>query len=139
MKRFCSKNNKQVPALLKAAKCVNRHMRKLSGCMGRLTESFMGIKYAEERLKVPHICCAYVRLVGCFGAEMRTTECKAETDTMLDFIRNVMGNFVDSTCGEFSEETDRCSKLGKPPKRKPSEKVPKSILYPLFDIINSIP
>ena len=37
MKRFCAKNNKQVPALLKVAKCVNRHMRPLSGCMARLT------------------------------------------------------------------------------------------------------
>lgn len=99
----------------------------------------MGIKYAEERLKVPHICCSYVALVGCFGREMRKTECRSETDTILDFVRSLMGNFVDSTCGDYSEETDRCAKLGKPPKRKSGEKVPKSILYPLFDIINSIP
>lgn len=88
---------------------------------------------------------------------MRNTECKADSDIFLDFVRSAMGNFVDSTCGkqlenqcsllyhhllllgEYTEESDKCTKLGKPPKKKAAEKVPQSILYPLYDIINSLP
>ena len=57
VKRFCSNNNnKQVPKLLKAAKCINQHMPRLSKCMTRMTENFIGIKYADDKKKIPHIC-----------------------------------------------------------------------------------
>lgn len=107
--------------------------------MTRMIDNFVGIKYATNENKIPHICCEYVHLVQCFAKEMGTTECKSEVDTMLAFYRQLMGNFVDTTCGDYNEDTDRCNKLGKPPKKHEKERSPKSILYPLHDIINSLP
>lgn len=56
VKRLCSKHSKQTGPLLKAAKCVNRHMKKLNVCMSKMTENYIGIKYAEDRQKIPFIC-----------------------------------------------------------------------------------
>ncbi len=92
-----------------------------------------------------------MRLVDCFTGELTDGGgvgvgevkvkggCKAEMENILHYLQSVMGAFLDATCGEYSPETDRCSALGEPPAKLAHESTPKSLLYPLFDIIESLP
>ena len=59
-------------------------------------------------------------------------------DTLLSYLQSLMGNF-ESSCGEYNSDTDKCALLGPPPKKLAKEAAFKSILYPLLDIVESLP
>lgn len=56
IKQFCHKNNRRLESLFKTAVCVNRNRRSVNRCMSQLIDHLIGIKYAEDKKKMPLIC-----------------------------------------------------------------------------------
>lgn len=73
------------------------------------------------------------------GGTAEVKGCKAELENMMAYLQSVMGSLLDATCGEYSLESDKCAGLGEPPLKRANESTPKSLLYPLYDIIESLP
>lgn len=63
-------------------------------------------------------------------------DCEDKLPILVDQIQSVMGNFVDSSCGEYVADSDKCDQL--PPIPKLMLKTKKSFLYNLVDIFESV-
>lgn len=139
IKRLCTtkKRPTRVLKLVAAAPCINRNNLKVGGCLDSMSLAFAGIKKAQPNLRIPHICCQYVRLQECFRKVMHADGCVKETPILQEQMHLVMGNYVDSSCGEYNAESDRCEKLGPPPKPAKNSKAKKFITN-LVDIFDSI-
>jgi len=57
----------------------------------------------------------------CFDKVMLANGCSAQLPILNEQIRAVTGNYIDSTCGDYNEDSDRCEKLGPPSKIKGSK------------------
>ena len=56
VKQFCFRKSRRLEDLFKAATCVNKHSKQVNQCMSKLTNNFIGIKYADNSKKIPFIC-----------------------------------------------------------------------------------
>ena len=136
---MCAKKRTQrVYSLLQAAPCINKHNSKIAKCMDAMSFAFGGIKRAPNHLKMPHICCQYVELNKCFRTVMVANGCEKQLPTLQDQIHNVMGNYIDSSCGQYSADNDSCDKLGSPPKPSKEDKKKNKFIKNLVDIFDSI-
>lgn len=79
-------------------------------------------------------------LTKCFERAVLHSSCKDRIDQFNAFLEIVLGNInSDALCGDYGDDSDKCAKLPAPPKRKENEKVPETLLFPFYDIVNSIP
>lgn len=73
------------------------------------------------------------------GVFERSKSCNNRVETIVGYLRELMGDVMDASCGDYSEDNDKCSQLERPPKVKSADKPVKSILFPLYDVFNSLP
>ncbi|CAG2163585.1 unnamed protein product [Oppiella nova] len=60
-------------------------------------------------------------------------------DSMLGLVRSITGNTIDVFCGEYTEGSDKCDSLDKPPKKLKSQRRTKSFALPMIDVLRSFP
>lgn len=81
-------------------------------------------------------------MLDCLSGFMETKECLRRTrGIQMDFIRSLFQSLIDVMCGDYNEDTDRCSLLGEVPSLSPlpaNRRVYLTQMFPIIDILNSI-
>ncbi|KAI2805899.1 hypothetical protein BLOT_004908, partial [Blomia tropicalis] len=113
IKKLCTKKiGPKTRALLNAAPCINRNSEKVSKCMDKL--SFCIRCYSKSGK--PFKDTKHMLLQDCFKEIMYSDNCESHYPILHDQIHNVMGNYIDSTCGDYNPDTDKCEKMPPLPK-----------------------
>lgn len=116
IRRMCSKRkSKRTRDLLDTAVCINKMEPELDACMAELNKNFIDAQAVENRMKMPYICCGYVDLVNCATDRLTGTACEPKLPIIVDQVGSIMGNVVNSYCGEYTPDTDKCTKLPRLP------------------------
>jgi len=141
MKQYCRKDSKKLDVLLKAVPCLNKNDNEVTKCYAQFVDGVLGAKNANDTKKIPHLCCEYVNIFGCFEKKLQNAKhCNDKNiETVSDLIRSVIGNVVDLICGEYVEGSDKCAKLGPPPKKQKKQRRLKSFAVPVLDLLASFP
>jgi hypothetical protein len=137
--RICKKDPKMRRRFLSASICINKARDEFEKCHRVMIEKLLGIKFAEEKLKIPLTCCGNYELKNCYreGAK-RIDICSDENlETIDSFAGSITMNADNLFCGEYSDDSDKCEKLGEPPKRRKNQKIPRSFFLPIIDVFNS--
>ena len=69
---------------------------------------------------------------------MFANKCERQSPILVEQIHNVMGNYIDTSCGEYNPDTDRCEKLGPPPRPPKGAKAKNSFIKNLVDIFDTL-
>ncbi|KAH9530325.1 hypothetical protein DERF_004137 [Dermatophagoides farinae] len=137
-KRVCTKRKSpQTVALIDASNCINRNKRLIGRCMDRASLNYAAIKFVDNVMKMPNLCCQFVEIIQCFTQVMTKNGCEDKLPVLLETITGVVGNFLDSTCGEYNLDTDKCEKLAPLPVKnlKPHSK---NFVTNLVDIFKTV-
>ncbi|KAH9414308.1 hypothetical protein DERP_008507 [Dermatophagoides pteronyssinus] len=112
MKRICSKRlSQQTLSLIDASECMNRNKQPIGRCMDSASLNYAAIKHIQNDRKMPQLCCQFVEIIQCFTQVMIKNNCEDKLPVLLETITGVVGNFLDSTCGEYNLDTDKCEQL----------------------------
>lgn len=65
-------------------------------------------------------------------------DCKDKLKVYAESIQQVLGGFVDRSCGEFNSDTDRCEKLSPIAVKKSSGKSRPSLILNVAQLIGSV-
>jgi len=60
-------------------------------------------------------------------------------ETVNEFVDSLTGNILDILCGDYEDGSDKCLRLGSPPKKNKNQRRTKSFLIPLIDVLASFP
>lgn len=65
-------------------------------------------------------------MLQCIRTNLRKLPCHTEEseDLMLNFIREVSGDSINLSCGEYNENTDACEHIGEPDLSKTDKNFP---------------
>ena len=69
---------------------------------------------------------------------MYSDNCESHYPILHDQIDNVMGNYIDSTCGDYNPDTDKCEKMPPLPKIDKKLKVKNKFIKNLVNIFESL-
>ncbi|CAG2105648.1 unnamed protein product [Medioppia subpectinata] len=112
LEKFCSENDRLIKVIEKQR----------NDCMLDMPKQITGVLiYAENKVE---------------GVQ----QCSADNiATLMTIIRSVTGNTVDVFCGDYTEESDKCNKLGLPPRKLKSQRRTKSFAVPMIDVLQGFP
>lgn len=120
-KPICSKKKtKKQQKLLEASKCLNQFIEKIP-CLEEFANRTRNIiPYDVSKDKIKYMCCYFADAIKCGQQIFDEHKCMTEDhkDTLLDLIRSISGDSINFGCGDYTEETDRCSTVKPPPKSK---------------------
>ncbi|OTF70198.1 hypothetical protein BLA29_006975 [Euroglyphus maynei] len=78
-------------------------------------------------------------MLKCFEKEFdKIPDCNESADIFINFIRQIFDDIVNLSCQDYTESTDRCEHLGRPPVKEKKLKHYKSFILPLLDIWNQV-
>ncbi|CAG2163584.1 unnamed protein product [Oppiella nova] len=109
----------QLDNLLKAGACSNAANTQVNKCYTQLID-----KYLE-----------------CIPRDVQGVQkcTPIAVDSMLGFIKSMTGNIIDMFCSDYTEGSDKCEKLEKPPKKLKSQRRAKSFAIPMIDDCSETP
>ncbi|KAH9530324.1 hypothetical protein DERF_004136 [Dermatophagoides farinae] len=105
-----NKNNQRAKELLSAGGCLNRYRTKMGKCFDRTANRIGEIKSQPNNLKFPYLCCETGQIRKCIE-KISSGDCKNEIQFYIDGALSATNGFIDRTCGEYNDETDKCDKL----------------------------
>lgn len=110
------KPTKEMRDFVAAGKCVNSGRERFRGCIQQTARNIFKVKFIEDNLKVPLICCEIVRARQCLMKEAKKVkECKDEhVETINNRFNTVSMNSLNIACGQYTEESDRCDRVQPP-------------------------
>lgn len=139
--QLCKKDSKKLTELISSTKCINRANPEINKCYTKLIDGILGTKHANDSKKIPHICCEYFKIFPCIATRSKRISTCTENHitTATDFVRSILGNVIDLLCGDYTEGSDKCDSLGRPPKKLKSQRRTKSFMLPLVEIFATFP
>ncbi|KAF7489368.1 hypothetical protein SSS_07826 [Sarcoptes scabiei] len=143
IKKFCTKSNENSKKLLQTSKCINSNRKPINRCLSILTEEIESIRWIKSGIqKIPLLCCKYHKFHDCFMNVLEDDEqCQSKIDTISEFLRLVLGNLIENNCGEYNNESDRCSRIDsiieKPSNRTIPNDQNRSIMYAIYNVLDS--
>lgn len=89
-----------------------------------------------------HFQSKYHKFHDCFMNVLEDDEqCQTKIDTISEFLRLVIGNLIENNCGEYNNESDRCSRIDsiieKPSNRTIPNDQNRSIMYAIYNVLDS--
>ncbi|CAG2108300.1 unnamed protein product [Medioppia subpectinata] len=112
LKKYCSQN----AAYLKE---IERYKGK---CMKGLSKQIASILIYSIKNSIAQLCNKdskneYYRIFPCIITKTKRIPVCTEqhVDTAMNFVRSMLGNAIDLLCSEYSEGSDKCDTLGRPP------------------------
>lgn len=141
IRQLCRKSNKLLPEYFEAAKCINSAHNPVGKCFTRSIDQLLGMQFADEKQKIPMACCEVPRLRSCMEESQKDIDFCTEKNIEATnrFIDSIIGNSVNLLgCGEYLDSSDKCGKLVVPKKKK-SQKRPKSLIMAFLALIESFP
>lgn len=142
IRRYCSKRmSKFMADLMSVAPCGNRYVQPNDVCVRNFIEKTAPLVYIDDdKKKIPHICCNYYTASNCLEEFLNSIKCLGPyAGNVMDIFRTSTQQVVDFSCGEYTDQTDGCKRLGPMPKpRQPNKKRYVSIPTVLVDVLDSI-
>ncbi len=140
-RRLCAKNLKRATPLVEGAACLNRHYFPNDRCIDAFVNATAQlVPLADDRLKMPHVCCNGVKLIACLNRQIDSHACLVPNrDRLLGILQGAISGVSDLACSEYTESSDKCDRLGEPPKPvKPNKKIYHAVVLVLIDLIVSM-
>jgi hypothetical protein len=144
-KVICKKSptpSKDVSDLIASGKCINKARPQLESCANETMDRLLNIKFAEEKIRIPLLCCEIPKLKQCLLSAMSRVDICTDKhqETLLKHARVVTGNALQLACSEYREGSAKCDSLKLPnvQKRK-GQKRPKSFIVPIINLLKSFP
>ncbi|KAF7489020.1 hypothetical protein SSS_01781 [Sarcoptes scabiei] len=132
---MCKKITESTLALIDSSSCINRNKNSINKCMRENASYLASIKKSRNELKMPHFCCEFEKLLSCFADVMRKTGCEDKLPVLIENITGVTGNFMNSMCGEYNSDSDKCDHLPTLTKSKP---ISTNFVTNIVDFFNSV-
>ena len=124
---------------IQLANCIHSGNAQIKQCANLFKAKVLGIQNAEKDKKLPLLCCELIQIKKCMFQTL-TVQPGCNTpeaaQKMKDSVSNFGASAISSACGEYNSE-DKCKGLVYPKKKK-SQRVPKSFIMPILTVINSI-
>jgi len=141
-KSICGKRpTQELRDLLDAGKCVNNRRKQLEKCANKGIDRFLGIKNAEQNLKIPLVCCEISKTKNCLINVMTKSNICTEKhrNTLLEHFEGLSANAINLVCKDHEENGQKCSKIkGINVQIRPGQKRPKSLLTAAIDLFESL-
>ncbi|CAG2166862.1 unnamed protein product [Oppiella nova] len=131
IKNFCSKKeSKRLDELIVATPCINKYNTNVVGkCYETILDELLGAKNGPENKRIPYMCW-YDGLAG---------KCEPKhIETTVWFFKLLFGDAINLLCTDYTEESDKCSKLGVTPKRLKSQRRTRSFALPVLSAVVSL-
>ncbi|CAG2103782.1 unnamed protein product [Medioppia subpectinata] len=126
-----------------AQTCNAKTLRKVDLSVARIiTIGNSGRQFPEQKgTELKKYCSEYYRIFPCIITKTKRIPVCTEqhVDTAMNFVRSMLGNAIDLLCSEYSEGSDKCDTLGRPPRKLKHQRRTKSFLIPLLDMFDSFP
>ncbi|CAG2172557.1 unnamed protein product [Oppiella nova] len=122
--QLCSKESKKLDELIASTKCINTATPEINRCYTNLIDGMLGTLNAPDNKKIPHVCCEYYRIFPCISTKTKRIPVCTEqhVETALNFVKSMLGNAIDLICSDYTEGSDKCETLGRPPKKLKSQR-----------------
>ncbi|KAI2804599.1 hypothetical protein BLOT_003586 [Blomia tropicalis] len=143
-RRICGpKNVKKVQPLIQDANnCINRHYyTKGHDCILSFTNhTAQLVTLKDDKIKFPHVCCNNIKLMACLNGVIDSNQClQPHRDRLLSVITGAASGISDIACGEFTDSSDKCDRLGSPPiPEVPNRKKYHALVLVLIDLVVSM-
>jgi hypothetical protein len=144
-KVICKKSptpSKDVTDLIASGKCINKARPQLESCADQAIDRLSNIKFAEEKIRIPLLCCDIPTIKKCLLSSMKRVDICTEKheETLLKHAQVLTGNVRQLACSEYKEGSAKCDSLKIPnvQKRK-GQKRPKSFIVPIINLLKSFP
>jgi len=111
-RNYCSAKRHEILAMSTCGNAVRGHS---TACMDNFLLNLGRANAAAKRHRVPHGCCAYYELKACIMRAARHVGGQVCNHRNLEhlerYINSMAGNTLNMMCGEYEEESDKCSRL----------------------------
>lgn len=100
----------------------------------------MQVQVQQSQLALPLYSSNNVKLMTCLNKLIDSQSCLApHRDRLLGVIQGVTSGVSDIACGEYTDSSDRCDRLGPAPKSaKPNKKQYHALVLVLIDLLISM-
>lgn len=144
-RRYCSTkvNLKARNEMISYANCVNPPSNKklVKTCYRNFINKLnLTLSIEDTKSRIPFMCCLSAQLSRCIVDDLNKAnhrECTADVvQSYGDFFNSISSNIMNSVCDGNEENSDRCTKILKLPKRKlgkVSHKTPFPIVISIFE------
>jgi len=135
------KQTEELRDLLDAGKCVNNRRKQLENCANKAIDRFLGIKNAEQNMKIPLVCCEISKTKNCMIDVMSKANICTEKhkETLLAHFEGLSANAINLICKDHEENGQKCNKIkGIKVGLKKGQKRPKSLLKAAIDLFESL-
>ncbi|XP_054152482.1 uncharacterized protein LOC128951258 [Oppia nitens] len=139
--RMCKRNSKKGMEFMVGSKCFNKATFELEKCHNVFIDHLQGVLTVDDKLKIPHTCCEYYSFRQCLTERAKNVDICGDKDlqTLDEFVESTTSNALNFFCGDYADDSDKCDKLGKPPKKRSNLKRTKSISITIAEIFQSFP
>lgn len=109
--------------MISYAKCVNPNKQVVAKCYRNFINKLnLTLSIEDVKSRIPYMCCLSAQLSRCIVddlSKVNTKECTSEVvQSYGDFFNSISSNIMNSVCDGTEENSDRCTKIFKLPKRK---------------------
>lgn len=127
--------------MISYAKCVNPNKHLVAKCYKNFTNKLnLTLSIEDDKSRIPYMCCLSAQLFRCTVddlSKVKNTECTSEVvQSYGDFFNSISSNIMNSICDGTEENSDRCTKVLKLPKRKlvkVNHKTPFPVIISIFE------
>ncbi|KAI2804360.1 hypothetical protein BLOT_003342 [Blomia tropicalis] len=136
-KSYCS-SQKRKNAHISFGKCANKNKKSLDKFMNQMIVDYHGVRlYKDPKLRIPLACCNFYKFKDRL-VTLLNKDCPNEAVEMERKIDGYTQDGLNLLCGDYTEESDLCSKIiNKTPKWTKSV-TSKAFVMPMVDIFNSL-
>ncbi|CAG2175465.1 unnamed protein product, partial [Oppiella nova] len=114
IRNFCSKKeSKRLDEIIACTPCMNKYSNVIGKCYDTIINELLGAKNAPENKRIPHMCCCndYLKYLKCCEDGLAGKCEPKHIETGIWFTKMVFGDAINLLCGDYTEESDKCSKL----------------------------
>ncbi|KAL3210752.1 hypothetical protein MRX96_036901 [Rhipicephalus microplus] len=108
----CAVGSKAYKKFQKSVKCMELVGQRMHRCMQRFHDLIeRAVMKAPVRDVIPHGCCIYNDLVGCWSTTLAPCERVQGKEFALGILDDIFGEVVHLVCGRYIKTTDACKEL----------------------------
>jgi len=140
VRKYCQGKSKRkmVRELIKLGPCANKYVQPHDECLRKLidkTSKLVNVK--NDKIKIPYSCCYYQDMIHCVEDFLGAIPCiRTQVPTLMEYYRTNAASLTDMTCGDYTDATDACERLGPVPKAPENRRhylTPFSLAFDMLD------
>ncbi|KAF7488753.1 hypothetical protein SSS_08140 [Sarcoptes scabiei] len=134
-------NSKKTAALIDSTVCANLATNDYHKCNKQYIQKLIASQNMKQgRDRFVQTCCGYFQIFDCVRAEAaKYPECTPErVELNVEYINTFFENAINTACGEYNNDSDKCDSSKIPAVKKTKKPLPKSFFKPLVNLISNI-